>query len=90
MTAFAPEMVQRMWQLGAVDWDQAYRILSYSFVNTSFTHALFVVVFTLALGNMIAREFRPGRSSRCSWVRPSGVPWSIRRRYPSCRAGWDR
>lgn len=59
MAAFAPEMVQRMWQLGAVDWDQAYRILSYSFVNSSFTHALFVVVFTLALGNMIVREFRP-------------------------------
>ena len=59
MTAFAPEMVQRMWQVGAIDWDQAYRILSYSFVNSSFTHALFVVVFTLALGNMIAREFRP-------------------------------
>lgn len=59
MTAFAPEMIQRMWQVGAIDWDQAYRILSYSFVNSSLTHALFVVVFTLALGNMIAREFRP-------------------------------
>ncbi|MDP5306351.1 rhomboid family intramembrane serine protease [Paracoccus spongiarum] len=59
MTAYAPEMVQRMWSLGAIDWDQLYRLLSYSFVQTSLTHALFVLAFTLALGNMVAREFRP-------------------------------
>lgn len=59
MTAFAPEMIQRMWSLGAIDWDQLYRLLTYSFVNSSLTHALFVVVFTLALGNLVAREFRP-------------------------------
>lgn len=59
MAAFPPEWVQRVWQLGAIDWNQFYRILSYSFVNGSATQGLFVVVFTLALGNMIAREFRP-------------------------------
>ena len=59
MTAFAPEMVQRMWQVGTLDWDQAYRILSYSFVNSSFTHALFVVVFTLA-------SIEPGAQIPCS------------------------
>lgn len=59
LTAFAPEMVQRMWGLGAIDWDQLYRLLSYSFVHVSITHALFVLVFTLALGNLVAREFRP-------------------------------
>ena len=59
MTAFAPEMVQRMWQLGVVDWDQLYRFVSFSFVNMSLTQALFVVVFTLALGNLVAQQFRP-------------------------------
>ncbi|MDB6177504.1 rhomboid family intramembrane serine protease [Paracoccus sp. Z330] len=59
MTAFAPEMVQRMWSVGVVDWDQVYRLVTYSFVNTSLTHALFVLAFTLALGNLVGREFRP-------------------------------
>lgn len=57
--AFAPEMVQRMWQVGVVDWSQLYRLLSFSFIHVNFTHAAFVVVFTLALGNMVAREFKP-------------------------------
>lgn len=59
MTAFAPEMIQRMWQVRTVDWDQLYRLISYSFIHASFVHALFVTVFTLALGNMVARQFRP-------------------------------
>ncbi|MBU3030422.1 rhomboid family intramembrane serine protease [Paracoccus marinaquae] len=59
MAAFAPEMLQRMWQVRAIDWDQLYRLLSYSFVQMSLTHALFVLAFTLALGNLVAREFRP-------------------------------
>ncbi len=59
MTAFAPEMIQRMWSVRAIDWDQFYRIISYSFVHGNLTHGAFVVVFTLALGNMVAREFRP-------------------------------
>ncbi len=59
MTAFAPEMIQRMWNIGVVDWGQLYRLLTYSFVHTSLTHALFVLAFTLALGNLVARQFRP-------------------------------
>ncbi|WP_410217582.1 rhomboid family intramembrane serine protease [Paracoccus sp. (in: a-proteobacteria)] len=59
MTAFPPELAQRVWTLGAVDFSQLYRILSFSFVHVSLTHALFVVVFTLALGNMVAQQFRP-------------------------------
>lgn len=59
MTAFAPEMVQRMWQVGVIDWDQLYRIITYSFVHYSLTQALFVLAFTLALGNMVGRAFRP-------------------------------
>lgn len=59
MSAYAPEMVQRMWSVGAIDWGQAYRLLSYSFINSSLIQALFVLAFTLALGNLVAREFRP-------------------------------
>lgn len=59
MTAFAPEMVQRMWQVRSVDWDQLYRIVTYSFIHATPIHALFVGVFTLALGNLVARQFRP-------------------------------
>lgn len=58
MAAFAPEMIQRMWQVRTVDWDQLYRIVTYSFVHASATHALFVSAFTLALGNLVARQFR--------------------------------
>lgn len=57
--AYAPEMIKRMWDVGAVNFGQVYRILTYSFVHYSFTHAVFVIVFTLALGNMVASNFRP-------------------------------
>ena len=59
MAAFPPELAQRIWALGIVDTGQLYRALSFSFVHGSLTHALFVVVFTLALGNMVAQNFRP-------------------------------
>ncbi|MDO5619932.1 MAG: rhomboid family intramembrane serine protease [Paracoccus sp. (in: a-proteobacteria)] len=57
-TAFIPELFQRMWAVGAVD-GNVYRLFSYPFVHVSPVHALFVTVFTLALGNMIAAQFRP-------------------------------
>ncbi|MFN3525926.1 MAG: rhomboid family intramembrane serine protease [Paracoccus sp. (in: a-proteobacteria)] len=59
LAAFPPELAQRIWDLGVVDGSQLYRALSFSFVHVSLTHALFVVVFTLALGNMVAQNFRP-------------------------------
>lgn len=58
-TAYVPEALLRLWQLGMLQLDQSWRILTYSFVHLSITHALFVVVFTLALGNLIAHQFRP-------------------------------
>lgn len=58
-TAFVPEMVLRMWQFGTLDLRQAARILTYPFIHLSLMHALFVIVFALALGNMIANQFRP-------------------------------
>ncbi|AUH65940.1 rhomboid family intramembrane serine protease [Paracoccus zhejiangensis] len=58
-SAFVPEFIERMLAIGAVDFGHLYRIVTYPFVHYSFTHALFVVVFTLALGNMVAANFRP-------------------------------
>lgn len=58
-TAFVPEQLLQMWALGVIDWSQLYRIFCYPFVHVSFTHALLVLVFTLALGNMVGRAFRP-------------------------------
>ncbi|QLH14219.1 rhomboid family intramembrane serine protease [Paracoccus pantotrophus] len=58
-TAYIPEFVLRLWQMKVLLLDQSWRILTYSFVHLSLTHALFVIVFTLALGNLIANQFRP-------------------------------
>lgn len=59
MAAFPPELAQRAWTLGAFDVEQMYRFLSFVFIHVNAMHALFVVVFTLALGNMVAQNFRP-------------------------------
>lgn len=59
LTAYVPEMVQRMWAIMAIDLGQLYRIVTYPFIHYSLTQALFVLAFTLALGNMVARNFRP-------------------------------
>lgn len=58
-TAFAPEFAIRAWERGTPVGGQLWRLLTYPFVHYSITHALFVCVFLLALGNMVARAFRP-------------------------------
>lgn len=58
-TAYIPELVLRLWQMRVFLLDQSWRVLTYSFVHLSLMHALFVVVFCLALGNLIANVFRP-------------------------------
>ncbi|MDS9468075.1 rhomboid family intramembrane serine protease [Paracoccus sp. MBLB3053] len=57
-TAYIPEMVLQLWQMRALVLDQSWRILTYSFIHMSLTHAIFVIVFCLALGNLIANQFR--------------------------------
>ena len=59
-TAVVPEMFLRMWQWGEPG-VQLYRLLSYPFVHYSATHAVFVTVFLLALGNMVAQQIRQQR-----------------------------
>lgn len=58
-TAFAPEFLIRALDRSSVAGAELYRLITYPFVHYSFTHALFVIVFLLALGNMVARIFRP-------------------------------
>lgn len=58
-TAFAPEFLIRAWDRHSAAGGELWRLLTYPFVHYSITHALFVVVFLLALGNMVARVFRP-------------------------------
>lgn len=59
MTGFPPELLERVWMLGGAGLGELTRLLTYPFVHYSLTHALFVTVFTLALGNMVAANFRP-------------------------------
>src|SRR5690606_16890772 len=56
--AFIPDLLVRQWQLRTFFLDESWRIVTYPFVHLSLTHALFVIVFTLALGNLIAHQFR--------------------------------
>ena len=58
-TAFAPEFLIRAWDRHSVAGGQLWRMLTYPFVHYSMTNALFVLVFLLALGNMVARAMRP-------------------------------
>ncbi|MBU2956767.1 rhomboid family intramembrane serine protease [Paracoccus sp. 1_MG-2023] len=59
MTALPPELIQRAPLFLNQHPTEFYRLFSFSFVHTSLTHALFVAVFTLALGNLVAQNFRP-------------------------------
>lgn len=57
--SFAPQIFDWMAANGTWPASQAMRIVTYAFVHGSFTHALFVCVFLLALGKMVAEVFRP-------------------------------
>lgn len=58
-TAFAPEFLTRAVERQSAAGAELWRLLAYPFVHYSFTHAIFVAVFLLALGNMVARVMRP-------------------------------
>ena len=55
--AFSPQLWDRMWEIGQFPPQEMLRLVSYSFVHLNFTHYLFVVVFLLALGKMVAENF---------------------------------
>ncbi|MFD1880854.1 rhomboid family intramembrane serine protease [Paracoccus pacificus] len=56
---FSPEFLVRMWQTGDLNPDYLRRLVTYPFVHLSALNALFVGVFTLALGKMVAEYFKP-------------------------------
>lgn len=57
--AFSPDVL--VWMIDTGRWMPGHlvRFVAYPFVHAGFTHALFVVVFLLALGKMTAEVFRP-------------------------------
>ncbi len=50
---FLEPLMRWMLENNVVRWEYLSRMLSYPFVHGSFTHALFVVVFVLALGKLV-------------------------------------
>ncbi len=55
--AFLDVIVEQMRELNMWPMEHLIRFLSYAFVHTSMTHALFACVFILALGKMVAQAF---------------------------------
>ena len=56
--AFSPEFLRRMYEVGQWPWDGLMRLVSYPLVHATTTHAVFVVVFLLALGKFVGEVFR--------------------------------
>lgn len=57
--AFSPDFMREMIANSYYPPEHLMRLISYPLVHLSFTHALFVVVFLLALGKMVGEIFRP-------------------------------
>jgi membrane associated rhomboid family serine protease len=57
--AFSPDLMRQMIANNHFPAQEMLRLISYPLVHLSFTHALFVVVFLLALGKMVGEIFKP-------------------------------
>ena len=57
--AFSGQIFDWMLATGRYPTEHLLRFVTYPFVHVSFTHTLFVIVFILALGKMVAEAFRP-------------------------------
>ncbi|NDW45157.1 rhomboid family intramembrane serine protease [Ruegeria sp. PrR005] len=55
--AFSPDILAWMWDSGRWPVEHVIRFVTYPFVNVSFTQSLFVCVFVLAMGKMVAESF---------------------------------
>lgn len=55
--AYAPDMGRTMVEVGQWPLDYLKRFVTYPFVHASFTHAMMVCVFILALGKMVGEVF---------------------------------
>jgi membrane associated rhomboid family serine protease len=56
--AFSPDFMRQMIETNYYPPEQLLRLISYPIVHLNFTHALFVVVFLLALGKMVGEIFK--------------------------------
>lgn len=56
---YIPDFMRAMWEAQSFPPAEVARLLTYSFVHGSFTHAAMVLVFILALGKMVGEIFRP-------------------------------
>ncbi len=56
--AFFGQVFDQMIATGVFPPEHLLRFITYSFIHANFTHALFVVVFILALGKMVGEVFR--------------------------------
>ncbi|MGI9368432.1 MAG: rhomboid family intramembrane serine protease [Ruegeria sp.] len=54
---FYPSILDWMIDTGRWSFDNVIRFVTYPFVSTSFTHTIFVCVFVLAMGKMVAEVF---------------------------------
>ncbi len=54
---FYPSILDWMIETGRWSFGNVIRFVTYPFVSTSFTHAIFVCVFVLAMGKMVAEVF---------------------------------
>lgn len=57
--AFSPEQLLWMYDAGQYPLSEVARLIGYSFVHVSFTHAAFAAVFVLALGKFVGEVFHP-------------------------------
>ncbi|NHB76050.1 rhomboid family intramembrane serine protease [Rhodobacter calidifons] len=53
-----PELLKYQWETGGHPLAELHRLVSYTLVHGSFTHALFAVVMVLALGKWVGEVFR--------------------------------
>ena len=56
--AFSPDYLRQMWEANLWPWGGLMRIVSYPLVHGNFTHAIFVIVFLLALGKFVGEVYR--------------------------------
>ncbi len=57
--SFIPQLLDYMIEIGGFSLPDLARFVTYPFVHGSFTHALFVIVFLLALGKMVSETVSP-------------------------------
>ncbi len=57
--AFAPAVIDVMWERGLYTVDLLKRFVTYAFIHGSFTHALWATVLLLAMGKFVGEAYRP-------------------------------